>query len=165
MTLHWVKDIGTGCKNMETLLKPGGAFYFNIFAIKQISISLEKQYLKQKSVADEIFEMVGILERHDLHVSRSELFYNRWPYTGQQFEDLVPMLYKMYYSRINDAEFSKLDTLEQEKLRQEIRNGVHAAYSTDVEKEAKNYVVDSGDPFCFCYHAFTNQEGKLVAEK
>ncbi|OXA47490.1 trans-aconitate 2-methyltransferase [Folsomia candida] len=161
MTLHWVTDLDTACKNMETLLKPGGAFYFNIFGINPISIS-QQQYLKHKSVANQIFEMVGILHRNELEVGRAELFYNRWPYAGKEFDVLAPIMYKMYYNLIDEAEFSKLDKIGQDEVRQEIRNGVHAAYAFDVENEAKNYVVGSGDSFCFCYYAFTIQGGKMV---
>ncbi|OXA47605.1 malonyl-[acyl-carrier protein] O-methyltransferase [Folsomia candida] len=116
IALHWVTDLDTACKNMETLLKPGGAFYFNIFAKKLISFPREKQFLKQKSVSSQITELECILNRDELRVVfRSELRHNRYQFGAEEFEVLAPIMFKMYYNLINEEEFAKLDKIGQDK--------------------------------------------------
>ncbi|XP_035712258.1 uncharacterized protein LOC118437396 [Folsomia candida] len=155
ITLHWVTDIATACKNFEHLLKPGGVFYFNILGIKTIPISPKLQCLPQKRIVSQITEMVSILYRNELEVRRSELFQNRWLYSGEELYSLIPIMYKMCYNLINESEFLKFDEIEQEKVREEIRNGVHAAYVFDLENVEENYVVASGEQFWFRYDSFT----------
>ncbi|XP_035712390.1 malonyl-[acyl-carrier protein] O-methyltransferase-like [Folsomia candida] len=163
MTLQWVTDIETVCKNFEYLLKPWGAFYLSVMGIKPISISREEQFLKrQKSIAVQMTEIEEILNRDELVVGRSELCHNRCQYSAEEFEAMAPIMYKMYENLINQDEFSKLDKIGQDAVRQEIRNGVLAQYGFDVENEGENYVFGSGKRAWFCYDVFTIEGGKTV---
>lgn len=53
--------------------------------------------------------------------------------------------------RIDSASFAKLDALEQEKIRHEIRIGCNEANFFRVGNKTEIYSVDSGDPMVFCY--------------
>lgn len=106
---------------------------------------------------------MSVLNRDELQVlDQPEIAHNRWQFSNEEVKALIPIKYKMYYNRINQAEFSKLDQVGQDKVREKIRNGIHAPYLIDVENEGENYTVGSGKRAWYSYHAFTIKGGKKM---
>ncbi|OXA49611.1 Malonyl-[acyl-carrier protein] O-methyltransferase [Folsomia candida] len=160
--LHWVIDIRTACQNLSRLLKQGGLFYFNIFGVKPLSIPNFGKYLKQESVEDQLAGIMATLKLNGLQVTRQNMYSYEWHYTEKDFEVLMPLMYAMHNVRIDSTSFTKLDALERDKIRQEIRIGCNEAYLFQVGNKGKIYPVGSGDPLLYCYDGFVIQGGKLV---